>query len=144
MHSAKDLSIQNNGSDKTFIEQARRHQIIEATVDTLAQYGYVNTSFARIAQHVGISPSLISYHFKNKEELTNEVFNSIALRRVNYVTERVERAASATDKLRVALESDLANMGTQPKYFHALNEILFSMRGKNGALTYLGDGHITS
>lgn len=35
---------------KTFIEQARRKQIIDAALQTIAEHGYTQTSFAEIAK----------------------------------------------------------------------------------------------
>lgn len=129
----------DSSSKKSFIEQARRTQIIEATISVLAEHGYVNTSFARIGKQAGISASLISYHFKNKEELTEEVYASIVQRRMAHVGAQIEAANTATDKLRAALEADLAYMGTQPELFQALLEILFVARGKDGVSLHRDD-----
>ncbi|HSX07689.1 MAG TPA: TetR family transcriptional regulator [Candidatus Saccharimonadales bacterium] len=129
MHSNNSSSNQ----DKSFIEQARRAQIVEATIGVLAEYGYVNTSFSKIAKKAGISASLISYHFTNKEELTEEVYATINQQRTAHVGERIALATTASDKLRGALEADLTFMGARPELFQALIEILFVARGKDGA-----------
>ncbi len=132
MHS--EISTNNRKSNHSFIEQARRGQIIDATIDSLAEYGYVNTSFARIAKHAGISPSLISYHFKNKEALTIEVYRSINDARVANMKTSIATYVTATDKLSGLIESDLTYMGTRPKLFKALVEVLFSVRDSKGFL----------
>ena len=129
----------NQLTQRSFIEQARRAQIIEATIDVLAEQGQGNASFVRIAQHAGISPSLISYHFKHKEELWAEVLASIIVARVAYVSEHIARATTAADKLRAALEADLIYMGTRPKLFAALVEVFFSMRNSKGRVAHLED-----
>src|SRR6202453_4771003 len=49
-------------AERTFIETARRAQIVAAAIDTIAELGYAQASFARIADRVGISRGLISYH----------------------------------------------------------------------------------
>jgi AcrR family transcriptional regulator len=133
------LGNQNPDRKRSFIEQARRAQIIEATIDVLAEQGYVNTSFVRIAKRAGISAGLISYHFRDKEELTDEVFKTIAVARLTHVQEKIADVATATDKLRVALESDIVYMGTRPKLFKALVEVLFGARDNEGRLRYLDD-----
>ncbi|HSW81513.1 MAG TPA: TetR family transcriptional regulator, partial [Candidatus Saccharimonas sp.] len=125
--------------NKSFIEQARRAQIIEATISVLAQNGYVNTSFAKIGKQAGISASLISYHFKNKEELTEEVYKSILQGRAAHVGAKIAAAQTASDKLRAAIESDLFYMGTQPELFQALVEILFVARSKVDPATHRND-----
>ena len=129
----------NNQKPASFIEQARRNQIIEATIEVLARYGYVNTSFARIGKHAGISPSLISYHFKNKEDLTDAVLKWVIKMRADHVQSEVAKAAGATDKLRAAIEADMMNLGAEPKYFQALSEVIFSKRSAEGSMVFLGD-----
>lgn len=133
MHSNNDT----NEEKRSYIEKARRAQIINATIEVLAGVGSVNASFAKIADKAGIAPSLISYHFKNKDELMKKVFWSISRKRQRYVAERVVACVGAADKLRTALESDLAYMGARPQYFQALAEILFASRTDAGALVYM-------
>src|SRR5690606_2194023 len=118
----------DNQSSRSFIEQARRAQIVEATIDVLADFGYVNLSFNRIAKYANISPSLISYHFKDKKELLHEVAATISRDRVSHVMSAIEGASSATEKLRIAIEADLAHMGTHPKRFPAIVEVTFNSR----------------
>lgn len=60
------------------MEQARRGQLVDAAIDTIAEFGYSGTSFARIAKRAGVSPSLISYHFASKAELVAVVATTIA------------------------------------------------------------------
>ena len=57
------------GENRTFIETARRAQIVAAAIDTIADVGYAQASFARIAERLGISRGLISYHFTGKDEI---------------------------------------------------------------------------
>ncbi|MEP7024912.1 MAG: TetR family transcriptional regulator, partial [Actinomycetota bacterium] len=43
---------------------ARRSQIVTATIDVIAEVGFGQASFARIAERAGLSSTrLISYHF---------------------------------------------------------------------------------
>lgn len=132
MYSKNSMDEQENS--RSFIEQARRAQIIEATIDVLAEYGYVNTSFAKIAKHAGISASLISYHFKNKEELTMEVYQAIDSARMANMSAGMTGRNTAAEKLRGLIEIDLTYMGTRPKLFKALVEVLFSIRDAKGFL----------
>jgi len=135
----------NNKSDeqitikRSFIEQARRRQIIEATVVVLAEYGYVATTFAKIGKQATISPSLISYHFKDKDELTKETLAYLSAKRDDDALDALKDIRGAENKLMTLIEFDLANMGTHPLYFQAMVEILFGMRNAKGALEYLGD-----
>lgn len=63
---------------RTFIETARRAQIVDAAISTIAEMGIVNASYARIAKRAGLSSTgLISYHFENREELIGEVASGV-------------------------------------------------------------------
>ncbi|MFD6455458.1 TetR family transcriptional regulator, partial [Nocardia sp. NPDC060220] len=44
-----------DGQHRSFIEEARRRQIIAATVEVVSELGYANASLARIAERAGIS-----------------------------------------------------------------------------------------
>lgn len=49
---------------------ARRSQIVQATLELIAQAGYAEATFARIAEQAGLSSTrLISYHFAGKNAL---------------------------------------------------------------------------
>lgn len=62
---------------RSFIERARREQIVRATIEVIAAEGLARATFARIARHTGISPGLISYHFTEKSELLRTVAGTV-------------------------------------------------------------------
>jgi AcrR family transcriptional regulator len=127
------------GSSRSFIEEARRQQIVEATIQTLAAHGYINTTFARIAKTAGISPSLIPYHFKDKDELSHVVVKTIVQERLGNIRQHISKDMSARDKLKTILEVDVRYMGLRPERFQAYVEVLFSKRSIAGAINYMGE-----
>lgn len=65
--------------NETFIERARRKQIVAATIDVIADEGFRAASVARIAERAGVSKSLVLYHFTTKDELLRQtVFDTYA------------------------------------------------------------------
>lgn len=64
----------------SFIEAARRAQIVDATISVVAEIGYNAASFARIAKRASISPGLITYHFDKKEALMRAVLDTVERR----------------------------------------------------------------
>jgi AcrR family transcriptional regulator len=56
--------VQPEDGAETFVEAARRDQIVRAAIETIAEEGYARASFVRIAQRASISPGLITYHFR--------------------------------------------------------------------------------
>ncbi len=95
----------------SFIEAARRAQIIESAIETIADAGYAHASLAQIARRAGISKGVISYHFADKDELIRRVVSEILGAFDSYMRPRVqaERSAAAA-MLRVYIESNVAFM----------------------------------
>lgn len=77
MRSENKSVNQENGPPRSFIEDARRRQIVDAAIYAIAEFGYAGVSFAKIATRAEISPSLISYHFSGKAELVETVAATI-------------------------------------------------------------------
>ncbi|MBT2546739.1 TetR/AcrR family transcriptional regulator [Streptomyces sp. ISL-44] len=75
----------------SLIEQARQAQIIQTTIDVVAEQGYGAASFARKARRrTSISPGLISYHFSTKDSLMRGVLAT--------VEERLDVAMAGTEE----------------------------------------------
>jgi len=72
--------VESADGKRTFVEDARRKQIVEAAIATIAGEGYARATFVRIAARASISPGLITYHFRTKEALIREVLGHIGAR----------------------------------------------------------------
>ena len=113
-------------SDKarTFTETARRAQIVEAAIDTIAEVGYARASLARIGERIGISKGLIGYHFAGKDELIKQVASEIVEQMKAYMTLRIlPEAESGPRFLRAYIGSYLAFMREHRNQMVALVEI---------------------
>ena len=127
------------GQDRTFIETARRAQIVGAAIDTIAEVGYAGTSFARIAERVGISRGLISYHFTGKDDLIRQVVHDVVEQGVAYMRPRILAESTAPAMLRAYIESNLAFMREHRKDMIAILEIT---RSADGRRIFQGDSHV--
>ena len=58
----------------SFIERARREQLIEVTIGLVAEHGYAATSLARIAQAAGITKGAVLYHFASKDAVMEAAY----------------------------------------------------------------------
>lgn len=47
----------------------RREQILRASLELFAEYGYANTTTAAIAERVGVTEPILYQHFKSKKEI---------------------------------------------------------------------------
>jgi AcrR family transcriptional regulator len=110
----------------SFIEAARRAQIIGATVDTIAELGYRKASFARITERAGLSSTrMISYHFTNRAALMQAVLSTVADAKARFLAERTEGRVAPADRrgmLRAYIESEVAFLGAHPECVRVLIE----------------------
>src|ERR1022692_2897015 len=119
--------------ERTFIENARRQQIVAAAIDTIAEVGFAQASLARIAERIGISKGVISYHFAGKGDLIRQVAIEIVEAARDYIIPRVLAESTGPATLRVYIESHLAFMREHQNFMVAIVEIV-----RNGGLTTAG------
>jgi AcrR family transcriptional regulator len=109
---------------RTFVSSARRAQIVNAAIDTLAEVGYANTSLSRIAVRLGISKGVISYHFSGKDDLIAEVVSQVVQRARAYMQPRIEAQTTGPEALRAYIESNLEFIRDNPSQLSAVVEIV--------------------
>ncbi|WP_068619766.1 TetR/AcrR family transcriptional regulator [Paenibacillus tuaregi] len=112
----------------SFITEARRRQIVDAAISTLDEIGYIHTSLAQIAKRAGISTALISYHFKDKQELMDYTLMMLLTDAAAHVIEQTKAASTARDKLHAYIQACMNYQGARPQYNTALIEIIFHAR----------------
>lgn len=127
------------GREQTFIEAARRAQVVQAAVETVNEVGYGRASLARIAQQAGISKSVISYHFAGKDDLFRAVVEHVLTDCAEFMQPRLAAATTAGEWLRVHIRAELAYMASHHANFVALGEIIVNHRDEEGAKSFDGD-----
>ncbi len=63
---------------RTQSRDARRSQLIEATIQTMADRGYSRTTLTEVARRAGLSHGLVLFHFQSKENLLAETLSFMA------------------------------------------------------------------
>jgi betaine-aldehyde dehydrogenase len=90
------------------IEDTRRHQLIEVTIDSLAELGYVGTTLAQIATRAGVSPGLVAHYFGDKDGLLDAAFRSLARRVGNHVRARLRQVSTPRGRIQAVIDANLA------------------------------------
>jgi AcrR family transcriptional regulator len=121
---------------RSFIEEARRAQIVASAIEVIADVGFAQASLARIAAHAGISKGVISYHFAGKEELMVEVVERTYGAIADHVLAEMEGLQSATELLRTHVLSVAGHMRGHRTQLEALGEIFRNLRGADGQPRY--------
>ncbi|WP_410873293.1 TetR/AcrR family transcriptional regulator [Nocardia sp. A7] len=113
-----------DGQSRSFIEEARRAQIVTAAVETIAEVGYSRASMSRIAARAGISRGLISYHFAGKAELIGQVMATVYADGAAFIAPMIDAETTPTAQLRAYIRSNLEYMRAHPARMVALVEIV--------------------
>lgn len=59
-------------------KEVRHKQLIEATIDCIAQRGYAGTTLAEVADGAGLSRGIVNFHFHSKEKLLIETLRYLS------------------------------------------------------------------
>ena len=62
----------HRGETALGIADHRRDQMLRAALEVIAERGYADTRIADVAERTGISPALVIYYFKTKDQLLTE------------------------------------------------------------------------
>jgi TetR/AcrR family transcriptional regulator, fatty acid metabolism regulator protein len=106
----------------TFIEQARRAQIIASAITTIAELGYGQASLAQIGQRAKISKGVITYHFASKEALIQAVIDEVYGQFAAFVVARI-RDDQPWEVLRSFLQANADFLKAHRTHLLALFEI---------------------
>ena len=90
------------------IEETRRRQLVEVTIDSLAELGYVGTTLAQIAVRAGVSPGLVAHYFGDKDGLLDAAFRSLARRVGDHVRARLRQVSTPRGRIQAVIDANLA------------------------------------
>jgi betaine-aldehyde dehydrogenase len=90
------------------LEDARQAQLIDVTIDSLAEVGYVGTTLAEIARRADVSPGLVAHYFGDKEGLLEAAFRTLARTLAVRVRARLELARTPRGRVQAVIDSNLA------------------------------------
>jgi betaine-aldehyde dehydrogenase len=89
-------------------EDTRRRQLVDVTIDSLAELGYVGTTLAQIATRAGVSPGLVAHYFGDKDGLLDAAFRSLARRVSNHVRARLRQVSTPRGRIQAIIDANLA------------------------------------
>ena len=89
------------------IAEIRRRQIVEAAIRVMAQRGWNETSIDEITREAGVSRGLVSYHFRDKQELLSEMLHRCTEASRDVTTEAIEATDDPVERMRVVIRVTL-------------------------------------
>lgn len=128
------MTVANRHADArplTFTEEARRRQIIDCTMELVAERGHAGTSLSRIAARAGISKAAVLYHFTSKDAIVEATLAHVLTGFVAVVGARVEAADGPEEMLLAYLRGAVGYLRDHPSQVRVLVEGL--ARDRDGA-----------
>ena len=103
----KDTASPRGPSARDEGEEVRRIQLVEVTIDSLAEVGYVGTTLAEIAQRAGVSPGLVAHYFDDKDGLLEAAFRTLARTLATRVRARLALARTPRARVQAVIDANL-------------------------------------
>lgn len=120
----------------TFIEAARRAQIIQAALATIADVGFANASLAQIARRAGISKGVIGYYFPSKDDLVQKVVDHFYVTGHTEMMATLQTVTEPVELLRQYIRTNIAYIAGHRVETRAIGEIISNFRKPDGELFY--------
>lgn len=118
--------------EATFTETARRTQIVECAIETIAELGYGRASVRRIAERVGVAMSVVLYHFGNKDDLVAAIVAELYRSLIEIMLPLVEAETTAGGRLAAHIRAHVGYVATHRSHQLALTEIASNHRSRTG------------
>lgn len=111
-------------SRETFTERARRAQLVEVTVERIAEHGVARCSLARIAEAAGITKGAVLYHFATRDALVRAAYEHV----LGVLTDAVGAAVDAAPGPAAAVDAYVTTMiehlAAHPRHVRLLADTL--------------------
>lgn len=108
--------------------EVRTQQIVQAALSLVASHGLKGLSIAGIANRVGLVPSAIYRHFKNKDQVIEAILDLIRERLLANVQMVIEKTLEPLERLRRLLQLHMQLIGEN----HGILRLVFSEDLMNG------------
>ncbi len=102
-------------TEQTTLPDSRRQQLVEVTIDVLAEAGYVGTTLGRIGARAGVSAGLVAHYFGDKDTLLDLAFRTLVGRVRSRVAERLAGARSPRERVQAIIDASLSSAEFEPR-----------------------------
>ncbi|MYT32986.1 TetR/AcrR family transcriptional regulator [Streptomyces sp. MspMP-M5] len=118
--------------ERTFIEAARRAQLVDCAIAAIADVGLHRASLAEIARRAGITKQAIFYHFATRDELIHEVLAVATKQGAEFMAARSRQEPTPADELRAYIEANVEYIGSHRERVKALVAIAMNFTDEDG------------
>ncbi len=112
----------------------KREQILETAMRLFIENGIQSTATALIAKEAGVATGTLFHHFKTKEDLVHELYNSIFDSLISYQKKHFDEEADVYEKLHQIWSLDIEWGTTHVEYVHFLERYSFFYYASESAI----------
>jgi AcrR family transcriptional regulator len=112
----------------TLTERARRSQLVEVTVELVADRGYADASLAAIAERAGITKAAVLYHFESKAALVRAAHEHVLAQLVAGVVAAIE-AVDAEGAPAAYIRAMIGHFREHPRHTRMIIEAMTNGEG---------------
>jgi AcrR family transcriptional regulator len=135
-------SVNQPSGKRTFVDEARRAQLVRCAIEAIAELGLPRASLAEIGRRAGVTKAAIFYHFANRDELIREVLVVALTEGAEFMAERVRRQPTPADELRAYIEANIEYIATHRDAVKALVAIAMNFTDEDGRAKLLPDSSV--
>lgn len=95
---------------KLGMEEIRRRQLIEATIASIHEVGFAESSLSRISAKAGVSTGIVHHYFEDKAELLESTLRSLGTKLRLGVVRKLRAARTPVERLLAVIDG---NIGTE-------------------------------
>lgn len=114
----------------SFIHAARREQVVRSAIALIAELGAAHASVVKIARHAGVSRGVVTYHFRDADDLTDAVVDEVYRVGADRLRAPVADAPTPRDAVLTFVGGSVEFYAEYPQHIAALQEI-FTVRRRS-------------
>lgn len=112
--------------ETTFIQDARRTQLVDVAIEMLAEVGADRASLVRIAERAGVSRGVVAYHFGSRRGLFAAVVDEVYAVGARAMSTAVHEASTPRLGLEQLVRRSVGFYADHPRHLAALGAIYTS------------------
>src|SRR3569623_1976364 len=94
---------------KLGMEEIRRRQLIDATIASIHEVGFAESSLSRISAKAGVSTGIVHHYFEDKAELLESTLRALGTSLRLSVVRRQDSARTPTERMQAVLDGNLGS-----------------------------------
>jgi transcriptional repressor BetI len=94
---------------KLGMEEIRRRQLIEATIASIHEVGFAESSLSRISAKAGVSTGIVHHYFEDKAELLESTLRQLGTNLRLSVVRRLNAARTPVERLLAVIDGNLGS-----------------------------------